>query len=197
MQIVAAGRKRGASPTARRWRHLVGIAAIASALAGCGAISTRHEGVLLPCGIGAEPVEASKDMARLDMSDSRSGLVRTLDGKPFCPQRRCDYATIVLPPGEHELIFSYLKSYSVLGPGGRDPVKLTFTARPGETYRAIVETTGIIGWRYNCRIEEAGTGHIVDEIDACDRDEIRRPAMQEVFDAYGGRDAYIEAECYR
>lgn len=133
-------------------------------------------------------------MATLDMSDLRDGVVRTLDGKPFCPQRRCNYQTIALLPGEHEVIFTYLKSYSVLGPGGSDPVKLTFIAKPGETYHAIVKKAGY-SWRYKCKIKEASTGQMLTELDDCDRDEIRWPAIHEVFDAYGGEQKYIDSQC--
>jgi len=197
MQTVAPGKSIAVSLLLKRWHCVVWILAFALTLVSCGVISPRHEDRLLPCSITAEPIMASKEMATLDMSDSRSGIVRTLDGKPFCPQKPCDYHTIALPPGQHEVIFSYVKAYSVLGPGGRDAVELTFGARAGETYRAIVKTTGIIGWHYNCRIEEVSTGQIVDEIEDCDRDEIRRPAIQAVFDAYGGRQEYIDAQCYR
>jgi hypothetical protein len=180
-----------------KWHYVVGISGIVLALVGCGSAATKREGALLPCGITAEPVTPSEEMATLDMSKSREGLVRAFDGKPFCPKRRCDHQTIVVPPGKHDLIFSYLKSYSVLGPGGRDAVKMTFVAKPGERYRAIVKTTGVIGWKYNCRIEDVSTEQIVAEIDDCDRDEIRGPAIQAVFDAYGGRQEYIDAKCYR
>jgi hypothetical protein len=156
----------------------------------------RAKSTLLPCGITAEPVAQSGEMAMLDMTKSREGLVRTIDGKPFCPKQRCNHQTIVLPPGKHDVIFSYVKSQSVLGPGGKDAVKLTFVAKPGETYQAIVKTTGLIGWSYNCKLVEVSTGRTADEIDDCDRDEIRGPAIQAVFDSYGGRQEYIDANCY-
>lgn len=175
---------------------LIGTLIFTLCLTGCGANQPRHNIDLSPCSITAEPIVGSQDMAILDMSDSRLGIVRVLDGKPFCPKNKCDHRKIIIHPGEHAVIFSYIKSYSVLGPGGMDPVKLTFIAKQGKTYRAIVKTTGIIGWNYNCRIEEESTGQIVAEIEGCDRDEIRWPAMQEVFDAYGGRQKYIESRCY-
>jgi hypothetical protein len=178
------------------WCCVVGISALVLAVGGCGSATTRHESTLLPCGITAEPVAPGGEMAKLDMTKSREGLVRTFDGEPFCPKRRCDHRTIVVPPGKHDVIFSYMKSYSVLGPGGRDAVKMTFEAKPGETYRAIVSTTGVIGWSYNCKLVEVSTGRTVAEIDDCDRDEIRGPAIQAVFDSYGGRQKYIDADCY-
>lgn len=196
MKIVVSNVRAPVSLLLKRWCWSVGILGFALALVSCGVISPRHGDSLLPCGINAEPTIASKEMATLDMSDSRSGIVRTIDGKPFCPQKPCNTRTIILPPGEHEVILSYVKAYSVLGPGGRDAVALTFAAKPGEVYRAIVKTTGMIGWHYNCRIEEESTGKTVDEIEDCDRDEIRRPAIQAVFEAYGGRQEYIDAECY-
>ena len=193
---IAAARKKVATPLGvRGWHYIVVISVLAIGLSGCSTSSPSYEGTLLPCEINAKPVMPSQNMAMLTMSDSRDGVVRTLDGKPFCPQRRCNYHTIVLPPGEHEVIFTYLKSYSVLGPGGSDPVKLTFIAKQGETYRAIVKKASFL-WRYKCRIVEASTGQIISEIDDCDRDEIRWPAMREVYDAYGGKRKYIERQCY-
>lgn len=195
MQIVAAGIKVTVPLTVRGWRYIVVISLLAISLSGCGTSSPRHDDTLLPCDISAKPVMTSHNMATLNMSGSRDGIVRTLDGKPFCPQRPCNYNTIALPPGKHEVIFSYLKSYSVLGPGGSDPVKLTFIAKPGETYNVIVKKTGF-SWKYKCAIKEASTGQIVTEIDDCDRDEIRWPAMREVFDAYGGKQKYIDSKCF-
>jgi len=196
MQLGANGKSPNALRLLMKWRHVIGISAIAVAVGGCGSATTKHEGAPLPCSITAEPVAPNDEMATLDMSKSREGLVRTFDGKPFCPKTRCDHRTIVVPPGKHDVIFSYLKSHSVLGPGGRDAVKMTFEAKPGKTYQAIVKTTGIIGWSYNCKLVESSTGRTVDEIDDCDRDEIRGPAIQAVFDSYGGRQEYIDADCY-
>ena len=165
-------------------------------LSGCGVAPTSDKDESLPCGITSEPVMPSDEMATLDLYNAREGLLRTVNSKPFCPQKPCNIRKILLPPGEHEVIISYLKAYSVLGPGGRDAVKLTFDAKAGETYRVIVKTSGIIGWKYNCKIEEATTGRTVMEIKDCDRDEIRRPAINAVFDAYGGRQKYIDRQCY-
>ena len=165
-------------------------------LSGCGVVPTSDKEELLPCGIDSEPAMPSEEMATLDLYDAREGLLRTANGNPFCPQKPCNIRKILLSPGEHWVIISYLKAYSPLGPGGRDAVKLTFNAKAGETYRVIVKTSGFIGWKYNCKIEEATTGRTVMEIKDCDRDEIRRPAINAVFDAYGGRQKYIDRQCY-
>lgn len=94
------------------------------------------------------------------------------------------------------MIISYKKSHSVLGPGGRDPVKFKFTAQAGERYRVIVKQTGIIGWEYHCKIEEVSSGRTVVEIKDCDRDEIRRPPMSDIYDAFGGKQSYRDRKCF-
>jgi hypothetical protein len=133
MKVVGANMSVAVSLLLKGWWRAMGVLGFALALVSCSAISPGHEDSLLPCGIAAEPTIASKEMATLDMSDSRSGIVRTIDGKPFCPQEPCNTRKIILPPGEHEVILSYVKAYSMLGPGGRDAVALTFVAKPGET----------------------------------------------------------------
>ena len=169
-------------------------------LAGCGTTPTSDKAELLLCGIDAKPTVVTEEMATLDLHPwhSRESLLRTLNGKPFCPQESepCSSRKILIPPGQHEVIVSYKKSYSVLGPGGRDPVKFRLTAQAGERYRVIVKQTGIIGWKYLCKIEEASSGRTIVEIEDCDRDEIRRPAMNDVYDAFGGKQKYRDRKCY-
>ena len=184
------------SRSVMQWSTAMCIVFFVMTMTGCGTAPTSDQTELLPCDINAEPAAASEAMATLDLHDSRDGILRTVNGEPFCPQKPCNTRTILIPAGKHEVIVSYLKSYSVLGPGGRDAAKLTFVAKAGETYRVIVKTTGIIGWKYNCKIEEASTGRTIDEIKDCDRDDVRRPAINAVFDAYGGRQRYLDRKCY-
>lgn len=179
---------------------LIVLLALSVMLTGCGTTPTSDKAELLPCGIDAKPTVATEEMAALDLHPrhSRESLLRTLNAKPFCPQETapCSSRKIQIPPGQLEVIVSYKKSYSVLGPGGRDPVKFEFTAQAGERYRVIVKQTGIIGWEYLCKIEEASSGRTIVEIEDCDRDEIRRPAMNDIYDAFGGKQKYLNRKCY-
>ena len=160
---------------------------LCASIAGC--TTAPYLSSLPKCGPDGKAHTGGPQYALLSMKNSRDGVVKLLDGKPFLPSG-CNQAYIVLEEGEHTVHFSYIKSYSVLGPPGSDPVALTFSAKAGETYNAVVKTSGF-GWRYNCRIEAESTGSVLDEVEDCDQNEVRYKAMQEIFDAYGGRDEYI------
>jgi hypothetical protein len=166
---------------------------LAAFLAGCATgpkIATPDLSHLPVCGIDGKAHAGGPRTALLDMSQSRIGQIRLFDGRPFMP-KDCDYLRVVVPPGEHTVHFSYMKSLYLLHPRGRDPVALNFSAEAGKSYRVIVEKHPLKSL-YNCRIEEATSGEILDAIDDCDRDEVRRPAMQEILDAFGGREAYLQ-----
>jgi hypothetical protein len=171
-------------------------------LAGCGGYQKAAEieraslsVATEPCDSSGSPTVASPNQATLDMSNSREGLLRSIDGKPFCPQKRCDHRMVVLSPGDHEVAWSYLKSYSVLGPGGRDPVILSFKAEPRGNYAAVV-SKGAFTWTYNCSIQDKISGRVVAETKDCDADNIRYPAMRKIYAAYGGSNSYIASKCY-
>jgi hypothetical protein len=153
-------------------------------------IPTPDLSSLPKCDIDGNTHVGGPQYALLDMSESRIGQIRLIDGKPFKP-KDCDYLHVVVPPGKHTVYLFYMKSLYLLYPRGRDPVSFNFNAESGKTYRIVV-TKHPLKSLYNCRFEEAATGEILQEIDDCDRDEVRRPAMQEVLDLFGGRDAYLE-----
>jgi hypothetical protein len=134
--------------------------------------------------------DGSHQYAVLDVSQARMAQIRMIDGKPFYPNN-CDYYQVILSPGEHVIHFVYHKSIYLLHPRGRDPVALKFTAESGKRYQIIVDKHPFIS-KYNCRVKEVGSGKILHEIDDCDRDEIRYPALNEMLEVFGGRDAYIE-----
>jgi hypothetical protein len=142
------------------------------------------------CGMDGSMHHGDPQYALLDMSQARKAQIRLIDGKPFMP-RNCDYYHVVMPPGEHTIHFVYLKSMYLLHPRGRDPVALKFTADTGKIYQVFVEKHPLRSL-YNCRVEEAASGKILHEIDDCDSDVIRYPAMDEIFEAFGGREAYIQ-----
>ena len=173
---------------------LSGCILLGAFITGCA--TAPHISSLPKCGPDGKPHTGGPQYALLDMRTSRDGLVRVLDSKAFCPKRSCNHNNIVLTPGEHKVIFTYLKSYSVLGPGGRDPVKLKFEVKSGETYRAIVKVAAFT-WSYTCSIEEVSTGRKLAQIENCDHNDIRWPAMNEVFDVYGGKQQYVDTQCYR
>ena len=142
------------------------------------------------CGMDGNEYTGDPGYALLDMTESRIGQIRLIDGEPFKPAD-CDYFHVAVSPGEHTVHFVYMKSLYLLHPRGRDPVAFKFNAESGKTYRAIVEKRTLKSF-YNCRLVEAGSDKTVYEVDDCDRDEVRRPAMKEILDAFGGRDAYLE-----
>lgn len=162
-------------------------------LFGCGTgpkVSAPDLSSLPECGKDGKPHKGGPEYAILEMSKSRIGHIRLINGEPFMPDK-CDYLRIVLPAGEYRVHFVYMKSLYLLHPRGRDPVSLTFNAEAGKTYLVIVEKHPLKSL-YNCRVEEAASGKILHQIDDCDRDEVRRPALKEILEAFGGREAYLE-----
>jgi hypothetical protein len=158
---------------------------------GTGPKITAPELSSLPnCSVSGIEHTGGAQYALLDMSQSRIGQIRLIDGEPFMP-KDCDYFHVVLPPGKHKVHFVYMKSLYLLHPRGRDPVALSFNAESGKTYNVIVDKHPLKSL-YNCQIEEASSGEILSKIDDCDSDEVRIPALEEILDAFGGRDAYLK-----
>lgn len=108
------------------------------------------------CWLDGKPHVSGSKYAFIDMTKSSDGVVKLLDGKPFLPSN-CNYNLVALEEGEHIINFSYRKNLSVLGPSGSAPISLTFSAKAGETYYAVVKKSGI-PWKYNCHIKVASTG---------------------------------------
>jgi hypothetical protein len=153
-------------------------------------VSTPQLSSLPDCGVDGKGQVGGYQFALLDMSQSRIGQIRLIDRKPFTP-KDCNYFHVVIPPGEHTVHFVYQKSLYLLHPRGRDPVALKFKAEAGKTYLTIVDKHPIRSL-YNCRIVEASSGAIIFEEGDCDSDEVRYPAMKEILDVFGGREAYLQ-----
>ncbi len=142
------------------------------------------------CTISGNAFAGDNQYAVLDISEARMAQIRLIDHIPFKP-KNCDYYHIALPPGEHIIHFVYSKSIHLLHPRGRDPVSLKFSAKAGKHYQIIVDKHTLKSL-YNCRVEDVASGKVLHEIDDCDNDAVRYPALDEILEVFGGRDSYLK-----
>jgi hypothetical protein len=131
---------------------LISPAVLALALSAC-ATSNSHTYKLYP-----GPERPAAELATLDVSGVDSVIIDGLE------VRRWDYGTVLLLPGEHQLVSTETFGFSVLvEPAmlGTFESTLDVTLDAGKAYKVIGDRTTGHGYRIYFWVEEAQSGRVI------------------------------------